>query len=127
MAAEDAFRATSRTPQTAPIMRSLAELAPRTLALMHGSSYEGDGAAAARAGRRPCRPIPGRGGGGGLRTQRRGAGAFRISMLPLLSVRLSAHPPAPMRPLRESAPREPVAVTGSSLRMEPKEVRAVTS
>jgi len=48
MAAEDAFRPTSLTPQTAPIIRGLAELAPRTLALMHGSSYEGDGAAALR-------------------------------------------------------------------------------
>lgn len=48
MAAEDAFRATSLTPQTAPIIRSLADLAPRTLALMHGSSHEGDGAAALR-------------------------------------------------------------------------------
>ena len=48
-------------------------------------------------------------------------------MLPLLSVRLSAQPPAPMRPLSESGPRDPVAVTGRSLRMDPKEVRAVTS
>jgi hypothetical protein len=29
-------------------MRDLADLSPRTLALMHGSSYSGDGAAALR-------------------------------------------------------------------------------
>jgi flavorubredoxin len=44
--AEDAFGATCLTPQTAPTIRRLADLAPRTLALMHGSSYNGDGAKA---------------------------------------------------------------------------------
>jgi flavorubredoxin len=48
-AAEDMFRATSLTPTTAPTLRRLATLAPRTLALMHGSSYAGDGAAALNA------------------------------------------------------------------------------
>jgi hypothetical protein len=38
--------ATALTPSTAPTMRRLAALAPRRLALMHGSTYEGDGAAA---------------------------------------------------------------------------------
>ena len=44
--AEDMFGATCLTPQTAPTIRALAELEPRTLAIMHGSSYNGDCAAA---------------------------------------------------------------------------------
>ena len=47
--AEDAFRATCLTPATAPTIRRLAELAPRTLALMHGSSFTGDCAGALAA------------------------------------------------------------------------------
>ena len=42
LAAEDVFGATCLTPSTAPTIRSLAELAPRTLGLMHGPSYTGD-------------------------------------------------------------------------------------
>ena len=49
MAAEDMFGATALGPQTAPTLRRLAELEPATLALMHGASYRGDGAAALRA------------------------------------------------------------------------------
>lgn len=41
--------ATSLTPMTGPTIRSLADLNPRTLAVMHGSSFEGDGAGALRA------------------------------------------------------------------------------
>ncbi len=48
-AAEDAFRATCLTPTTAPTILRLAALAPRTLALMHGSSFVGDGAGALAA------------------------------------------------------------------------------
>jgi flavorubredoxin len=48
-AAEDMFRSSCLTPDTAPAIRRLAELRPRTLALMHGSSFAGDGAAALRA------------------------------------------------------------------------------
>ncbi|HEX7124315.1 MAG TPA: MBL fold metallo-hydrolase [Thermodesulfobacteriota bacterium] len=40
-AAEDLFGATAITPATAPTIRRLAALAPRTLALMHGSSFSG--------------------------------------------------------------------------------------
>ena len=36
---------TSLTPAAAPTVRKLAALAPRTLAIMHGASYSGDGAA----------------------------------------------------------------------------------
>jgi flavorubredoxin len=43
---EDMFGATCLTPSTAPTIRRLAELAPRTLAIMHGSSYGGDAATA---------------------------------------------------------------------------------
>jgi flavorubredoxin len=43
MAAEDAFKASALTPSTAPTMRRLAELAPSTLALMHGPVFVGDG------------------------------------------------------------------------------------
>ena len=39
--AEDIFGATCLTPRTAPTIRGLAELEPRTLAIMHGSSYNG--------------------------------------------------------------------------------------
>ena len=42
--AEDMYAATCLTPQTGATMRRLAELAPTTLALMHGPSYAGDGA-----------------------------------------------------------------------------------
>lgn len=41
-AAEDLFGATCLTPATAPTIRALAELGPQTLALMHGSSFNGD-------------------------------------------------------------------------------------
>jgi flavorubredoxin len=41
--------ATALTPATGPTMRLLAELQPQTLAVMHGSSFRGDGAAALRA------------------------------------------------------------------------------
>lgn len=45
LAAEDLFGATCLTPATAPTIRRLAALAPRTLALMHGPAFAGDGAA----------------------------------------------------------------------------------
>src|SRR5205807_1485220 len=41
--AETIFRATCLAPATADVMRRLGDLAPTTLALMHGSSYRGDG------------------------------------------------------------------------------------
>jgi flavorubredoxin len=41
-AAEDIFRASSLSPTSASVVRSLAELNPKTLALMHGSSFNGD-------------------------------------------------------------------------------------
>ena len=44
--AESMFLASALTPSTAPIIRSLAALQPTTLALMHGSSFTGDCAAA---------------------------------------------------------------------------------
>lgn len=43
--AEDIFRATALTPATAPTIRRLAALKPKTLAVMHGSCFAGDGAA----------------------------------------------------------------------------------
>jgi flavorubredoxin len=49
IAAEDVFHATALTPSTGPSIRKLADLEPRTLAVMHGSSYRGDGAKALRA------------------------------------------------------------------------------
>jgi hypothetical protein len=48
LAAEDIFYDTSLGPSIAPTVRRLADLAPRTLALMHGSSCAGDTAAALR-------------------------------------------------------------------------------
>jgi flavorubredoxin len=44
--AEMMFRYSSLAPDTAPVMRRLGDLAPKTLALMHGSSFNGDGAKA---------------------------------------------------------------------------------
>jgi len=46
MAAEAAFGGTALTPNTAPTIRRLAQLSPRTLGLMHGPAYAGDCAAA---------------------------------------------------------------------------------
>jgi hypothetical protein len=43
MDAEAMFRASSLSPDTAIVMRKLGDLAPSTLALMHGSSFSGDG------------------------------------------------------------------------------------
>jgi flavorubredoxin len=47
-ATEDAFHSTSLGPLVGPTIRRLAELSPTTLAIMHGSSFTGDGAAALR-------------------------------------------------------------------------------
>jgi flavorubredoxin len=44
MRAEEMFHATSIGLATAPTIRKLAELKPRRLAVMHGSSFEGDAA-----------------------------------------------------------------------------------
>jgi flavorubredoxin len=41
--AEDVFGASCLTPQTAPTIRKLADLSPTTIAIMHGSSFSGDG------------------------------------------------------------------------------------
>src|SRR3984957_2538112 len=43
MEAEGLFRYSSLSPNTADIMRTLGDLAPLTLGLMHGSSFRGDG------------------------------------------------------------------------------------
>jgi hypothetical protein len=44
--AEDVFGASCLTPTTGSTMRGLAALSPSTLAVMHGSCFSGDGAAA---------------------------------------------------------------------------------
>jgi flavorubredoxin len=43
MEAEGLFRYSSLTPDTTGVMRTLGDLEPDTLALMHGSSFSGDG------------------------------------------------------------------------------------
>jgi flavorubredoxin len=43
MAAEEMFHQTALAPHTAETIRRLADLEPTTLAVMHGSSYQGDG------------------------------------------------------------------------------------
>jgi flavorubredoxin len=48
-AAEDIFKYSALNPGMGATIRSLSKLAPRTLALMHGPSFAGDGAAALRA------------------------------------------------------------------------------
>lgn len=49
VAAEEMFRYSSLNPSMGTTIRRLAELAPRTLALMHGPAFAGDGAAALHA------------------------------------------------------------------------------
>ncbi len=49
MAAEGAFRGTSLGPAVGATLRRLAELEPATLAIMHGSSFSGDGGAVLRS------------------------------------------------------------------------------
>ena len=49
IAAEAMFRSMSLAPSTGRTLRELAALSPSTLALMHGSSYRGEGAAPLRA------------------------------------------------------------------------------
>lgn len=49
IAAEDMFKYSSLNPGMGRTIRQLADLSPRTLALMHGPSFAGDGAAALRA------------------------------------------------------------------------------
>ena len=49
IAAEDLFGSSSLNPTMGPTIRRLADFTPRTLALMHGPSFAGDGAAALRA------------------------------------------------------------------------------
>ncbi len=48
MQTEELFGATALTASTAPTLRRLADLAPRTLALMHGPAFAGDCAGALR-------------------------------------------------------------------------------
>ena len=48
-AGEDAFHGTSMGPDLVPTLHRLADLEPTTLAVMHGSSFTGDGAAQLRA------------------------------------------------------------------------------
>ena len=49
IAAEDMFQYSALNPNMGATIRKLAQLSPRTLALMHGPSFSGDGAAALRA------------------------------------------------------------------------------
>jgi flavorubredoxin len=49
VAAEQMFHAMTMSPNTGAVLERLAGLEPGRLALMHGPSYEGDGAAALRA------------------------------------------------------------------------------
>ena len=48
IAAEAMFHAMAMGPNTRPMINALADLAPEILALMHGSSFRGDGAGALR-------------------------------------------------------------------------------
>ena len=49
IATEKAVPFMPATPQTAPTLRRLAALKPKTIALMHGPAFKGDGAAALNA------------------------------------------------------------------------------
>jgi flavorubredoxin len=57
IAMEEMFHAMSMAPNTAAVLNGLADLAPTTLALMHGSSFRGDGAAALRALASHCAAV----------------------------------------------------------------------
>ena len=48
-AMEDLFHAMTMAPNTGEVLERLAALAPTTLAIMHGSSFRGDGAGQLRA------------------------------------------------------------------------------
>jgi len=54
IAMEDMFHAMSMAPNTGEVLERLADLKPLTLAIMHGSSFRGDGAAALRTLARHC-------------------------------------------------------------------------
>ena len=54
IAMEDMFHAMSMAPNTGEVLEGLADLKPLTLAIMHGSSFRGDGAAALRTLARHC-------------------------------------------------------------------------
>ncbi len=76
-AAEDMFGATCLTAATAPTIRRLAGLAPRTLGIMHGASFAGDCAAALGAladdyDHRFQASLTRRDGGSSLRPHRQG-------------------------------------------------------
>jgi flavorubredoxin len=43
LAAEEAFRSSTLAPHTGAVLRGLGDLRPTTLAIMHGSSFQGDG------------------------------------------------------------------------------------
>jgi hypothetical protein len=43
MFAESMFHGTALTPSAGPTLRMLGDLEPQTLAIMHGSSFQGDG------------------------------------------------------------------------------------
>jgi hypothetical protein len=47
--AEEVFHATGLTTNLGPTLEQLAQLTPTTLAIMHGSSFRGDGATQLRA------------------------------------------------------------------------------
>lgn len=49
IAAEDLFQYSCLSPNMGTTIRALAKLSPRTLALMHGPSFSGDGGAALSA------------------------------------------------------------------------------
>jgi flavorubredoxin len=49
IATEDMFHSMCLGPNTGPVIRSLAALAPQTLAIMHGSSFSGDTAGTLRS------------------------------------------------------------------------------
>ena len=56
IAAEEMFHAMCLGPNTGPVLNALADLEPRTLALMHGSSFRGDAASALRGLAAYCQP-----------------------------------------------------------------------
>ncbi|MDO8875326.1 MAG: MBL fold metallo-hydrolase, partial [Pseudolabrys sp.] len=49
IAAEDLFKYSALNPEMGATIRELAQYKPKTLALMHGPSFAGDGAAALHA------------------------------------------------------------------------------
>lgn len=91
-AAEDLFRYSALAPNMGTTIRHLAKLEPRTLALMHGPSFTGDGAAALGA---LADDYDRRAGVSGVQHATPSAGSYANDRSSATAVRPDPVPPAP--------------------------------